>query len=190
MRISEVINYNMNEKESLMAYIADSILNAFNGSYKPHCFDVECFGYGDDGSCKSLYIENCGYTMVCKEDRGQIYMLNKFIKLDKPKGTKKDENDQVYFVTDILEFIIDVANALGYKDCTKELICDNVAVQHLQESFSYKGINFFAVLNNNTTNGFSSNFIYNHFGDKPTKKELLKEFGFCYIDRGMWILDL
>ena len=32
MRISEVINYNMNEKESLMAYIADSILNAFKGN--------------------------------------------------------------------------------------------------------------------------------------------------------------
>ena len=46
MRINEVINYNMNKKESLMAYIADSILNTFNGSYKPHCFDVKCFGYG------------------------------------------------------------------------------------------------------------------------------------------------
>ena len=170
MDIKDVTQYKMNEKELMKAEIADKLLNTFNGSYKPHCFDVKQFGFkgnGSDGSYKTIYIENHGYTMACMEN-----------------------NNHVCFFNDILDYMIAVANIFKFTNCTKETICENNAIIQLGEAVFYRDVVFFITLNNPTENGFPPNFLYNYFGDNPSEETLLRQLGFDYTDRGLWILEL
>lgn len=181
MNITELLNYNMTMEEKFKAYIANEILNAFNGSYKPHCFFNKLKAFNDisieDGIFKTIYIKEFGYTLIYYEDHGNKYVYNKFIKLN--------PNRDIIFQKEMTDYIIYTIQSLGLKDINLDNILNNSAIQHLCSHISYENFDIDIALPKTLSDGFIA-FCTSNWNEND-KLELI---GFKYYDRNIWCCEL
>ena len=100
----------MNDYEKDFAKVAEDILKAYNGSYKPHCFGVL-------NNATAIYMRYEGYMLVAEGDRGIHYCIT--------KGPKKGLND----------FLIHASTCM-LNQTTIEQLQKSTAVQKLMDSIT------------------------------------------------------
>lgn len=109
MKIDDYIIREMTSEEKIIAKIADSVIDSYSGSYKPHLIKHE-----DGVEYKTVYIKHLGFIMF------------------------KDTNGEVKKVTmvpipTLSEYIEIVSNRIGLGNVSFDKIKNNSAVKHLLE---------------------------------------------------------
>jgi hypothetical protein len=144
-----------------LAQLATLILQAYNGSYKPHLIQKDIDGY--------IKHTKEGYSLISKENGKEIVLT-----------TDSD-------LADFLEHVFLTLSGMKYLNIDE--VCNNGNVKHvLEDKFGMK-VNLSLAGHNDPYKEYTLSSIWINNNDWSIQKEL-ENLGFYFYDRDIWVITL
>lgn len=144
MNIQELLTCQLKEKEICYSVLANSILNAFNGSYKPHCFGNVVFHSepsNDPNGYRIVYVEGEGFTLLQGNgDKGLGWIIdgencyenvNNYFYANKINKSKEYNKDEIGFIPSFENFLDYTLTKVFHSNFSSKNVFENNVVKRV-----------------------------------------------------------
>lgn len=125
MKVKELLSYKLSKEETYKSDLANMILNAFNGSYKPHCFGNIQFSTNNSNGYRIIFVEDKGFTII-QGDGDSIYGL---IADELTCRYTRCDSNEICFIESFEYFLDCVLDKVFQKHFTYKEVFKNSTVQ-------------------------------------------------------------
>ena len=148
MNVQELLSYQLSDEEKYKSDLANMILDAFNGSYKPHCFgniQFHATPSNNPNGYRVIFIIGRGFTLVQGDgDKGLGWIIdgvtyyeninNNFYlsRIDKSANCSKNEIGFIESFEDFLNYVTTnvFKSSFNYKDILKNNAVERVLINN------------------------------------------------------------